>query len=63
MIVKAHFRDQIYYCDKFELFCYTEEEFENMFLKGNALILDSIHEGVALHGQSFFANYKDRMNE
>ena len=47
----------------FEIFCYTEEEFENMFLKGNALILDSIYEGVPLVGKSFFSSYKNRINE
>ncbi len=47
----------------FEIFCYTEEEFNKMFTNGNALILDAIYEGIALKGKSFFDVYKDRMNK
>ena len=47
----------------FEIFCYTEIEFDNMFLNGNALILDSINDGVPLHGNSYFEIYKMRMKE
>lgn len=47
----------------FELFCYTEEEFEKMFISGNALILDAIYDGIPLEGFHFFESYKNRMNE
>ena len=47
----------------FEIFCYTEEEFEKMFVKGNALILDAIFEGIPLEGKNLFNLYKRRMNE
>jgi len=47
----------------FEIFCYTEEEFEKMFIKGNALILDAIFEGRSLIGNSFFMKYKNKMND
>ncbi len=47
----------------FELFCYTEEEFEKMFTSGNALILDAIYDGIPLEGFHFFELYKNKMNE
>jgi len=47
----------------FELFCYTEIEFKKMFEKGNALILDSINEGIPLLGKSFFNSYKEKLNQ
>lgn len=47
----------------FELFCYTEEEFEMMFVKGNALIYDAIYEGKPLAGTPLFNKYKKRMNQ
>jgi len=47
----------------FELFCYTEEEFEMMFVKGNALIYDAIYEGKPLAGSHFFNKYNKRMNQ
>lgn len=47
----------------FELFCYTEIEFKKMFKNGNALILDSINEGIPLRGKSFFNNYKEKLNQ
>ncbi len=47
----------------FELFCYTGEEFEMMFVKGNALIYDAIYEGKPLTGSHFFNKYKKRMNQ
>ena len=47
----------------FEIFCYTEGEFEKMFIKGNALILDAIYEGIPLDGKRFFESYKRKMNE
>lgn len=47
----------------FEIFCYTANEFDNMFEKGNALILDSINEGIPLQGKSFFNFYKEKLNQ
>ncbi len=47
----------------FELFCYTETEFSKMFARGNALILDSINEGIPLLGKSFFKIYKEKLNQ
>ncbi len=46
----------------FELFCYTGEEFEMMFVKGNALIYDAIYEGKPLASTHLFNKYKKRMN-
>jgi predicted nucleotidyltransferase len=46
----------------FEVFCYTELEFEKMFVKGNALILDAIYDGISLKGNSYFEGYKNRMS-
>jgi len=47
----------------FEIFCYTSNEFDTMFEKGNALILDSINEGIPLRGKSFFNFYKEKLNQ
>ena len=47
----------------FELFCYTETEFSKMFERGNALILDSINEGIPVHGKSFFKIYEEKLNQ
>lgn len=47
----------------FELFCYTEEEFDMMFVKGNALIYDAIYEGKPLVGSHLFNKYDKRMNK
>ena len=47
----------------FELFCYTETEFSKMFERGNALVLDSINEGIPLLGKSFFKIYKEKLNQ
>jgi len=46
----------------FETFCYTELEFESMFKRGNALVLDAIYEGIPLEGEEFFRMYKNQMN-
>ena len=46
----------------YELFCYTEEEFEKMFRYGNALLLDALDEGVPLVGKDFFDTYKKQFN-
>ncbi|TFG05751.1 MAG: nucleotidyltransferase domain-containing protein [Promethearchaeota archaeon] len=45
----------------FEIFCYTELEFDSMFKCGNVLVLDAIYEGIPLEGQEFFDLYKERM--
>ena len=45
----------------FEIFCYTQLEFDLMFKRGNALILDAIYEGIPLEGRKFFNLYKERM--
>lgn len=47
----------------FEMFCYTDTEFNKMFERGNALILDSINEGIPLLGKPFFNVYKERLNQ
>ena len=47
----------------FELFCYTETEFNKMFERGNALVFDSINEGIPLLGESFFTRYKEKLNQ
>lgn len=45
-----------------DLFCYTPEEFEQMFFKGIVSILDSIDEGICLYGDDFFKDYKTKLD-
>lgn len=46
-----------------ELFCYTPQEFETMFLRGEVIILDALDEGIPLMGEFFFRSYKKRFDE
>jgi hypothetical protein len=47
------------YVDKeaLDIFCYTPEEYREMFFKGVVSILDSIDEGIPLFGKDYFEDY------
>jgi hypothetical protein len=46
-----------------DLFCYTPQEFETMFISYNLTTIDAIGEGIALYGADFFQKYHDLYNE
>jgi hypothetical protein len=43
-----------------DLFCYTPREFEAMFESYNITAIDSIGDGIVLHGHEFVGSYKER---
>ncbi|MHA1336454.1 MAG: hypothetical protein ACTSPW_12010 [Promethearchaeota archaeon] len=44
-----------------DVFCYTPEEFKEMFLRGIVSILDAIDEGICLYGKEFFQEYRQKL--
>lgn len=44
-----------------DVFCYTPEEFEEMFLRGIVSILEAIDEGMCLNGEEFFQEYRRKL--
>jgi len=43
-----------------DLFCYTPEEFEELFSSYNLTAIDAIGEGIILFGENYIAPYKVR---
>ena len=46
-----------------DVFCYTREEFENMFSSFHLTAIDGIGEGIVLFGQKFLKSYQERYDE
>lgn len=46
-----------------DAFCYTPNEFENMFNKGTVSVLDAIDEGICLFGFDFFEKFKKKIEQ
>lgn len=44
-----------------DAFCYTPQEFDDMFSMGIVSILDAIDEGICLLGEDFFKEYKAKL--
>lgn len=44
-----------------DAFCYTPQEFDEMFSMGIISILDAIDEGICLSGEDFFEAYKAKL--
>ncbi|TFG01237.1 MAG: nucleotidyltransferase domain-containing protein, partial [Promethearchaeota archaeon] len=47
----------------FDAFCYTPEEFDEMFHQGIVSNLDAIDEGKCLFGNEFFQKYKNELEK
>jgi len=56
-----YFHEKHNYIIGLDAFCYTHEEFDNMFNKGTVSILDAIDEGICILGSAFFNHYKDKL--
>lgn len=46
-----------------DLFCYTPQEFESMFISYNLTVIDAVGEGIVLYGKEFIENYYDRYKD
>ncbi|MHA1650656.1 MAG: nucleotidyltransferase domain-containing protein [Candidatus Helarchaeota archaeon] len=46
-----------------DLFCYTPEEFEELFKSYNLTAIDAIGEGIVLFGDDYIAPYKKRYKD
>ena len=46
-----------------DVFCYTSDEFKDMFYQGTVSILDAIDHGVCLFGVKFYKEYKNLMED
>ena len=46
-----------------DVFCYTAEEFNEMFFKGVVSVLDSIDEGISLFGKDYFEEYQIKLRK
>ena len=46
-------------CRAFDAFGYTPAEFERMLVRGHVTVLDSMADGVCLHGHEYFAKMQE----
>ncbi len=46
-----------------DIFCYTPDEFEDMFKTYHLTAMDAIGQGIPLYGEEFFNTYKSRYEE
>lgn len=46
-----------------DLFCYTPQEFEKLFLSYNITAIDAIGEGTTLFGDDYIKSYKERYKD
>ncbi len=46
-------------CRAFDAFSYTPAEFEQMLVRGHVTALDSMADGVCLHGHEYFAKMQE----
>jgi predicted nucleotidyltransferase len=44
-----------------DVFCYTPEEFQDLFFRGVISALDAIDEGICLFGNDFFQKYRKKL--